>query len=65
MYNVHPVFSVLTNFLIDTAHLMYTVHLKIHGIVRLAVARPVFRYFMPLGPRKCAPTPYLFIFSYV
>jgi hypothetical protein len=36
-------------FLIDTAHL------KIHGIVRLVVARPVFRYFMPLGPRKCAP----------
>jgi hypothetical protein len=32
-------------FLIDTAHLMYTAHLKIHGIVRLAVARPVFRYF--------------------
>jgi hypothetical protein len=45
MYNAHPVFSVLTNFLIDTAHLMYTAHPKIHGIVRLAVARPVFRYF--------------------
>jgi hypothetical protein len=52
-------------FLIDTAHLMYTTHLKIHGIVRLAVARPVFRYFTPLGPRKCAPPPYLFVFSYV
>jgi hypothetical protein len=32
-------------FLIDTAHRMYTPHLKIQGIVRLAVARPVFRYF--------------------
>ena len=29
-------------------------------------ARPVFRYFTPLGPRKfCAPSPYLFVFSYV
>jgi hypothetical protein len=41
-------FSVLTC-CIDTAHL------KIHGIVRLAVARPVFRYFTSLGPRKCVP----------
>jgi hypothetical protein len=23
-----------------------------HGIIELAVARPLFRYFMPLGPRK-------------
>ena len=30
------------------------------------IARPVFRYFTPLGPRKfCAPPPYLFVFSYV
>jgi len=32
-----------------------------------AVARPVFRYFMPLGPRNfCVPPPpYLFVFTYV
>ena len=30
-----------------------------------SVSRPVFRYFMPLGPRIfCAP-PHLFVFSYV
>jgi hypothetical protein len=52
-------FSFSRTFLIDTAHL------KIHEIVRLAVARPVFRYYMPLGPRKCATPPYLFVFSYV
>ena len=31
----------------------------------IMIARPVFRYFTPLGPRNfCAP-PYLFVFSYV
>jgi hypothetical protein len=62
-YRIFPSITRTQYFPFSQTFLIDTAHLKIHGIVRLAVARPVFRYFTHLSPRKCAPPP-LLICSY-
>ena len=51
-------------------HTQYILHVKNVVFwdvdsVWLGIGRPVFRYFMPLGPRNFCPPPHLVVFSYV